>query len=103
MNAMTRRTIALSMQRLRLAISAVAAIATLTNCGTETRPPPSEGATGGDGFVPRLSQRDGGSETECADHEQPGCPCDTEGAHLQCGKVVAELHDQVVCGTGVSV
>jgi N-acetylneuraminic acid mutarotase len=99
---MTRPAIALSIQRLRLGIIAVAgAIATLTSCGHETRPP-LERAPGDDYVLPRLHRLDAGNESACADHEQPGCPCDTEGAYLQCGKVVAELHDQLVCGNGVS-
>ena len=34
---------------------------------------------------------------------EPGCPCDIEGQHLACGKVVAQLGEQVNCGRGVSV
>lgn len=42
------------------------------------------------------------SELDCT-VPGPGCLCDTEGQHLVCGKVVAQLNGQTMCGKGVSV
>jgi N-acetylneuraminic acid mutarotase len=99
---MTRKAIALSIRRLLLGVVA-GAIATLASCDQDDdhAPPPEPGVNGGE-FLPPIGLRDGGNDF-CADHDEPGCPCDTEGAHLQCGKVVERLHDQIVCGKGVSV
>jgi hypothetical protein len=65
-----------------------------------------------DAPLPRLAPRadagqagntwEGGS-SRCESHDQPGCPCENEGDHLICGKVVIELHGQTICGKGVSV
>ncbi|HKQ67930.1 MAG TPA: hypothetical protein VJT73_01260 [Polyangiaceae bacterium] len=38
----------------------------------------------------------------CA-HDTPGCPCTTEAAQLDCGKVTAKLGGQTTCAYGVSV
>jgi hypothetical protein len=38
----------------------------------------------------------------CA-HDQPGCPCTSDGAQTGCGKVTARIGDQTTCGYGVSV
>jgi hypothetical protein len=38
----------------------------------------------------------------CA-HDQPGCPCTTEGARTGCGKVTARVGDQTTCGYGSAV
>src|SRR4051812_967486 len=98
---MTYKTISVSVQRLLLGVAA-GAIAVLASCGQNDRSPPAGLATS-DQFRPTMTGRDGGNESSCADHEEPGCPCDTEGDHLQCGKVVETLHDQLICGKGVSV
>src|SRR5690242_4735808 len=96
---MTRK--AIFIQRLVLGIVA-GAIAALTSCDHDERSPPA-GFASSDHFSPTLTRRDGGDESSCADRQDPGCPCDTEGEHVQCGKVVETLHDQLVCGQGVSV
>jgi hypothetical protein len=38
----------------------------------------------------------------CA-HDEPGCPCTTEGARASCGKVTARVGDQTTCGYGSTV
>ena len=38
----------------------------------------------------------------CA-HDQPGCPCTSEGARAGCGKVTARVGDQTTCGYGSTV
>ena len=38
----------------------------------------------------------------CA-HDEPGCPCTTEGARASCGKITAQIGDQTTCGYGESV
>jgi N-acetylneuraminic acid mutarotase len=100
---MTRRATSVRIQRLCLGVVALAgAIVALASCEEDGRPPPVEGI--GDQVLPTITPRDGGNESFCAEHEdEPGCPCDTEGDHLQCGKVVERLHDQLICGKGVSV
>ncbi len=96
-----RRAILVCIQRLCLVVVALAgALAALGSCTEDERSPPFEPS--GDQVLPRTELRDGGNAL-CTDHEQPGCPCDTEGAHLVCGKVVERLHEQIVCGKGVSV
>jgi hypothetical protein len=97
---MTRKAISSSIQRLLLGVAG--AIVALASCDQDERPPLA-GSAPSDQLPPTMSWHDGGSEAFCADHDEPGCPCDTEGDHLQCGKVVEKLHDQLVCGKGVSV
>jgi hypothetical protein len=100
---MTRREIALSIQRLLFGVL-VGTIAALASCDQDDQAPPLEpGPNGGEYLPPTLTQRDGGNEASCAEHQQPGCPCDTEAAQIQCGKVVERLNDRLICGNGVSV
>jgi N-acetylneuraminic acid mutarotase len=98
---MTRRPILVCIQRLCLGIIALGGAIAMGSC-TEDGHAPFESAPTGDQFLPRTDLRDGGYDL-CANREQPGCPCETEGGHLVCGKVVEKLHDQIVCGKGVSV
>src|SRR6185436_272187 len=98
---MTHKGSSLSLQRLLLGVIA-GTIAALASCDQDDRSPP-VGSALSDHFVPTQSRRDGGNESTCTESDGPGCPCDTEGDHLQCGKVLEVLHDQLICGKGVSV
>jgi N-acetylneuraminic acid mutarotase len=104
---MTSRAFARRLQCLCAGVALLGAVmAALASCSQGDSPPPAPAPDGNQG-LPRIEASDGGTTTTstdpCSKAEQPGCPCDTEGAHLVCGKVVAKLHDQLVCGQGVSV
>jgi len=88
------------MQSLRLGVF-TGFVGMLGPCEDQHAPPLDESTD--DFVVPPFASRDGGDEPRCAEREEPGCPCDTEGAHLQCGEVVERLRDQLICGKGVSV
>jgi hypothetical protein len=91
--------VARHIQRLRRGVVAVAgAVAVLVSCDEDQLSPPPAAAPD---ELP-WTTRDGGNDS-CADRGGPGCPCDTEGARVQCGKVVERLDDRLICGKGVSV
>ncbi|MCC6522927.1 MAG: hypothetical protein IT373_09720 [Polyangiaceae bacterium] len=74
------------------------AVASCRNDGNPGAP-----ATGGTGAQAGNGSACVGVECfECAQHTKPGCPCETEGDHLACGKVEVVLDGQPVCGKGFS-
>jgi hypothetical protein len=77
--------------------------ATATGCADAPRPgPPPRPSGGGSGGAACVGDDCLAPPEACAE-AAPGCPCDTEGEHLTCGRVEIQIANQTMCGTGDSV
>jgi len=73
------------------------ALLPLLGCGGGDRPPAPSGDLDGDGAPP--SQLHQTAVDDCSTPET-GCPCDEEGAQLDCGTVSEHRGDYVICRPG---
>jgi hypothetical protein len=108
--------------RFRFRFLVLALFAWALGCQTEVAPPgigDDPGGTGtmtcidrdGDGFGFNCSRgidcddNNAAITNQCyiCAHDEPGCPCTTEGARASCGKVTARVGDQTTCGYGSTV
>ncbi len=84
-----------------LALALVAA--STTSCADAPRPGPPPRPSGGGSSGAACVGDDCLSPPDACAQAAPGCPCDTEGEHLTCGRVEIQIASQTVCGTGESV